>query len=197
MSDKDKPTDAAPAKPKGKLKKLMLPLVAVLVLGGGGAAAGYFLGMGSSADTAHADPDAPQLVPKSGDHAESAESGKAEDGKPEPAHAIDKSRFEATYYPVETPFTSNLKDSDAFVQVSLGVSTYYDARVTDAVKAHEMALRSAILLRLSEQDELVLATPQGKAMLQKDLTQVVNQVLRERTGFGGIDNVYFTAFVVQ
>jgi flagellar protein FliL len=53
------------------------------------------------------------------------------------------------------------------------------------------------LLTLSEQDGLVLATPQGKQALQKQLSKSINRVLREKEGFGGIDSVYFTNLVVQ
>jgi flagellar FliL protein len=58
-------------------------------------------------------------------------------------------------------------------------------------------IRSAILLTLSEQDGAVLSTPQGKHALQKQLARSINRVLREKEGFGGIDNVYFTNLVVQ
>jgi len=34
-------------------------------------------------------------------------------------------------------------------------------------------------------------------MLQRDLTQAINDVLRQKEGFGGIDNVYFTNLVIQ
>ncbi|WP_333917165.1 flagellar basal body-associated FliL family protein [Sphingomonas sp. LR60] len=40
-------------------------------------------------------------------------------------------------------------------------------------------------------------TGPGKAQLQKRLVATINQVLREKEGFGGISNVYFTTFVVQ
>jgi flagellar FliL protein len=50
---------------------------------------------------------------------------------------------------------------------------------------------------LSDQQAEVLATPAGKQMLQRRLTQAINGVLREKEGFGGIDNVYFNNLVVQ
>ena len=60
-----------------------------------------------------------------------------------------------------------------------------------------MPIRSAILMVLSQQDSFTISTPEGKLKLQKDLKQAINDVLRQRTGFGGIDNVYFTSMVVQ
>jgi flagellar protein FliL len=58
-------------------------------------------------------------------------------------------------------------------------------------------LRSAILLVLSEQVAPVLSTPQGKHQLRRQLTKAINDVLREKEGFGGIDSVYFTNLVIQ
>lgn len=198
MSDKAKAEK--PAK-KGKLKIILLAVVGLLVIGGGGAAAGFFLA-GSSAGAHAPAPDVPQLVPREGAEADGdataqggnhGEAASAAGGEAR----VDPTRFTATYHSIEAPFTSNLAESDAFVQMAIGVSTYYDARVIDAVKAHEPAIRSAVLMQLAAADESLVASPSGRQQLQRDLTRVINQVLRERTGFGGIDNVYFTSFVVQ
>ena len=35
------------------------------------------------------------------------------------------------------------------------------------------------------------------APLQRQLTAAINDVLRDKEGFGGIDNVYFTSLVIQ
>ena len=209
MSDKPKPEKPAKG---GKLKTILFALVGLLVIGGGGAAAGYFIA-GSGAAAAHApDPDVPQLVPRAGADGAAhvappagpagapagpagsqAAAGAPAGGEPR----IDTSQYTATYHTIETPFTSNLNESDAFVQMSLGVATYYDSRVIENVVAHEPAIRSAVLMQLAAADEVMLASPQGRQQLQRDLTRAINATLRERTGFGGIDNIYFTSFVVQ
>lgn len=196
MSDK---TKAEKPPKKGKLKMILLGLVGLLVIGGGGAAAGFFIA-GQSAGAHAPDPDMPQLVPREGAEDEGAPPAPPGNGESRAGGGearIDPTRYTATYHSIEAPFTSNLADSAAFVQLSIGVSTYYDTRVIDAVKAHEPAIRSAVLMQLSAADEAIVATPAGREQLQRDLTQVINRVLRERTGFGGIDNVYFTSFVVQ
>lgn len=205
MSDKPKPEKPAKG---GKLKMILVAVVGLLVIGGGGAAAGYFIA-GSDAAAAHApDPDVPQLVPRAGAEgaahaappagpADSAGSRAAAGAPAGGEPRIDTSQYTATYHTIETPFTSNLNESDAFVQMSLGVATYYDSRVIENVVAHEPAIRSAVLMQLAAADEVMLASPQGRQQLQRDLTRAINATLRERTGFGGIDNIYFTSFVVQ
>lgn len=107
------------------------------------------------------------------------------------------SEYHATYFQMPAPYTSNLADTDSLVQVAVAISTYYDARVTDALKTHELALRSAILMLLSQQSGMELSTPEGKVALQQRLTALINKILREKTGYSGVDNVYFTNFIIQ
>ena len=59
------------------------------------------------------------------------------------------------------------------------------------------AIRSTILMVLSQQDSFTISTPEGKLKLQQELKGAINATLKQRTGFGGIDNVYFTSLVVQ
>ena len=194
--------DKAPKK-KGKSRKTVLLIGLVLILGGAGAAGGFFAA-GMLGGTAHAeteDPNKPKLVLK-GDGAESA----AEGEKAEPVIGTvdgngsspkDAANYQATYYQIEAPFTSNLKDSGSFAQISLAIATYYDSRLLENIKQHEIAVRSAVLMRIADQDEMELSTPQGKEALQKELKAAINKILLEKTGFGGVDNVYFTNFVIQ
>jgi flagellar FliL protein len=58
-------------------------------------------------------------------------------------------------------------------------------------------VRSAILLMLAQEQEINLSTPQGKEQLQAKLVKIINGVLKEKTGYSGVDNVYFTNFVIQ
>lgn len=191
MSEEEKEAPK-PKKKGGKMKKLMLFLVAMVVIGGGGIGAGlwatqagYF---GQQANAKPVDPNMPQLVAREGVKAAATI---AKGKRPDPR------LYQASYYPIEETFTSNLRDGSEMIQVSIGVSTYYDEKVTEAVALHEMAVRSSILLTLSNQDALGISTPGGKLVLKKDLKRAINEVLDAKEGFGGIDDVYFTSFVIQ
>ncbi len=188
MSDKE----ATPPKKGGKGKKMALLAGGALLLGGGGAGAAIYAG-GLGGASQPKGPDRPKLVPRDG----VSESDAARYYSPTGDKRVDPAKFEATYYTMKDSFTSNLKDGESFVQVGLGVSTYYDERVVEAVQRHEMALRSAVLLTLADQDSLTLSTPQGKEALKDALRKSVNDVLKKKEGFGGIDDVEFTSFVVQ
>jgi flagellar FliL protein len=184
-------TEAAP-KPKKKKGKLVRLLAVGVVLGGVGGGAFYAAGAGliPGMGGGHAvDPNRPQLVPRDG----VTPSNFAMKGE----RPAEPGQFKASYYPLKDAFTSNLRGTEGFVQVGLGVSTYYDDRVLQNVALHEMAVRSAVLLTLADQDPVRIATADGKAELKTKLTAAVNDVLKAKAGFGGIDDVYFTSFVMQ
>jgi flagellar FliL protein len=183
----------APRKKSGKLKKIAMAAILLAGTVGGalyaqGAGLISIPGMGGG-HAAEEDPNQPQLVPRDGEHPTSFEVVGA--------RPVQADKFQVSYYPIEEKFTSNLRDDGGFIQIGLGVSTYYDERVLQNLERHEMAVRSAVLMQLADQDPLVIATPKGKLALKARLARAVNDVLEEKEGFGGIDDVYFTGFVMQ
>lgn len=134
------------------------------------------------------DPNRPQLVDREGGTGFPSKSSEG---------PVDPLQYAASYYSIEKEFTSNLNDSESFVQVGLGVSSYYDERVFTNLQRHEMAVRSSVLLTLAGQDPSKLSSTSGKLALQQELKKAINDVLRAKEGFGGIDGVYFTSFVMQ
>ncbi len=192
------------AKKGGKGKKMLLLGLGGVLLIGGGVGAGVYAGGGlggggASAQKPAVDPNQPQLVLKGQGVAEGgAEGGEGAEGGPGPSLAGGGGeKYESTYFQIEKEFTSNLKDSPRFVQIGLGIVTHYDNRVIDNLRRHEIPVRSAVLLTLSGTDETTVFTPEGKAQLQKALTKAINDVLKQKEGFGGIADVYFTNFIVQ
>lgn len=197
----------APKKKKGGMMKIVLLVVGVLVLVGGGVAGGLYAMqsglIGGGAHAAEPTYDKPKLVPKSEEKRVSAaggEGGHGEGGGSASSHGpmgAGGDKFASTYYTMEKEFTSNLKDSVHFVQVGIAISTPYDERVIESLKTHEIAVRSAILLALGDATEDQVFTVQGKRALQIHLAHAINAVLKQKEGFGGVGNVYFTNFVVQ
>jgi flagellar FliL protein len=208
MSDQTETADVP--KKKGKMKKLLVIAGGLIVLVGGGVGAGLYASqsglIGGGNPAAAEGVDTPKLVPKSeekraGAGAEGAEAAEGEakashEGLPTPKGA-GGDKYASNYFTMEKEFTSNLKESTHFIQVGIAVSTPYDERVIENLKTHEIAVRSAVLLALGETDEELVFTSEGKAMLQKRLAGSINGVLKQKEGFGGISNVYFTNFVVQ
>lgn len=221
MSDEKKPAAAAK---KGGKGKLIILIVVAMIVGGAGAAGGLYAGgfFSKGEEKPKEDPNKPVLVLKGEDpqavaeahggaaaggegHGEGGGGGGGEHASnfhlpkggvdlPTPK---DTQNYQATYFPVSQPFTTNLVDTDSFAQITIAVSTYYDARVIQAMTTHEMAIRSAILMMLAQEQQSVLSTPAGKEQLQAKLVKVINTVLKQKTGYSGVDNVYFTNFVIQ
>jgi len=185
------PAEDAPKKKKKGFGRLLMLLSLGVVLGGGGLGAALYASGWLASGGAHVDQ--PHLVPRddAGSEAVAAATEKAKSGKADP-HV-----FQASYHEMDKPFTSNLRGGQAFVQIGVGMSTYYDKRVLERLKKHDMAVRSAILMTLSEQDPLVLASGDGKEKLRQSLKKAVNDVLTIKEGFGGIEEVFFTSFVTQ
>ena len=196
MSEKqDKPA-------KGKGKGLVIKAVGALALlgaGGGGTFAMVQSGLlGGEGETAKKEKDVPKLIRKGEEDpyappaAEGAEGEGAADVEGEGGSA-----YRTIYYSFADDFTSNLRNSDSLVQVSLATSTRRDGRVVMWVKKHELAIRSELLAVLADTPEEDVSTIVGKARLQARLTAAINRVLTRTEGFGGIDAVYFKSLVVQ
>lgn len=189
----------------GKSKKMLLIGVGATLLTAGGAAGGVYLTGGVTGKESKEDPHRPKLVERSEEPAEPPAEG--EEGKvplkegsvsvKNDREKVDPKKFEVTYIALEQSFTANLADGSGFVQLGISLATYYDSKVVQNIERQAVPIRSAVLMVLSQQDAAVLSTPQGKQLLQRDLTDAINQVLREKESFGGIDNVYFTNLVIQ
>jgi flagellar FliL protein len=105
--------------------------------------------------------------------------------------------FATTYYEFPGNFTTNLKGSKKFLQVSIGVSTQYDEQVMANVDSHQLALRSEILGIISEFAAEDVSNREGKKLLADKLKDGINEILEGVEGFGGVENVHFTSFVLQ
>jgi flagellar FliL protein len=196
MSDE---TKADTPKKKGKGKLIILMLVAVLLVGGGTVGGLWAAGMLGGAKAAV--PVGPKLVPKDEQKRASADGkegeGAATSGGMKPPSGSGGDKYASNYYTMDKDFTSNLRDSPHYVQIGIAVSTPYDDSVIENLKTNEIAVRSAVLMALGDATEEEVTTGDGKKQLAQRLVQAINATLKQKEGFGGISNVYFTNFVVQ
>ena len=113
------------------------------------------------------------------------------------SEAVSERLVSETGHDMFCPGTTNLADGSGFLQVGISLSTFYDGKVISNIKRQQVPIRSAVLMVLAEQDPALLSTSQGKQRLQRQLTAAIHDVLRDKEGFGGVDNVYFTSLVIQ
>lgn len=205
MSKKTEKKEPQEEKPKSGFKKLLMISVSSLTLVGTGVGGGFYYSNIMAESGPKQDPNRPKLV-KRGDNPPPEEAGDDDKEAPlkegsvyvESEHIeVDPAKYEVTYYKLPQNFTANLGEGANFVQLGVSLATYYDGKVIMNIKRQMVPLRSAILLVLSEQSPEELATSSGKKKLQKKLTDAINEVLRQKEGFGGIDDVYFTNLVIQ
>ena len=146
----DKTPAAAPAKEKASNKKLIVigAIVALLVVVGG-AAAWFMLGR---------------------------HSGEEEDGAPAPRKAA-AAKVAPTFMPIEN-MVVNLADpgGDRFAQIGITLELE-DTKTGEQVKQYLPAIRSAILLLVSQRTAEELLTREGKEKLATDILREVSRPL--------------------
>jgi flagellar FliL protein len=205
-------------KKKGPLVKIILIVVAVLLLiglsvGGTLLATGFFNKKPKEAVDAqldklegHGDGHAP-AADGHGAPAADAHAAPAADSHGKPAAEPEAKelaspegeaeRWKFNYYAFEKPLLSNVASSRKVMQVTLTIMTHYDERVIKNLKTHELALRAGILDVMRQKTEADLLRPDFRKALAEDLRLVINSLLEKYEGFGGIEEVMFTEFVVQ
>ncbi len=212
-------------KKKGPLVKIIVMVLVVLILIGGSVAGtlfatGFFSkknkaeaaidaqldkldaaeGHGAAAD-GHGAPADGHDAPKADSHGAPADSH----GKPgaEPptkelvANDADNQRWKFNYYTLEKPLLSNLTGSRKVMQVQVTIMTHYDDRVIKNIKTHELPIRAAMLDVMRLNTEADINQADFRKALAENLRLTINSLLEKYEGFGGVEEVSFTEFVVQ
>ena len=160
---------AAPVKAKSKKLIVIGAVLALLVIVGAGAA--WFL-----ASRSHAEED---------------------DGSAPPPKEVAK--VAPTFLPLEN-MVVNLADpgGDRFAQIGITLELE-DAKTAEQVKQYLPAIRSAILLLVSQHTAEELLTREGKEGLAADIRNLINKILEPsaKPGEGPVKDILFTSFIIQ
>ncbi|AGI68505.1 FliL-like flagellar basal body-associated protein [Octadecabacter antarcticus 307] len=105
--------------------------------------------------------------------------------------------FQTLYYEIPGTMTTNLKDSRRFLQIGVGISTQYDEVILQNVEANLLAIKAAILATLSDYGEADVVGREARNALSEDLKATINAELEALEGFGGVEGVLLTSFVMQ
>ncbi|MDX1656354.1 MAG: flagellar basal body-associated FliL family protein [Candidatus Competibacteraceae bacterium] len=175
MAKKDEKQESQQKKGSSMVKILALGLGGALMLGGGAAAGLYFTGMldgllGNA--TAVAAEGAPQA----------------------PSVPLDP----AEYLPLDPPFVVNFDDQGMlrYLQVSVSVMAR-DGEVIKAVRNHNPRIRNDLIVLLGGQDFATLSSAEGKERLRVAALEKVQEIIQGEIGRQGVEQVYFTNFVMQ
>jgi flagellar protein FliL len=124
--------------------------------------------------------------------------------KPEPKPAADEHKAEgssgkpAQYFSFDPPLVVNFDDTQAvrFLQLQIDVMAR-DEKVIEAVKANSPAIRNNLLMLMNNRDYKTLMTREGKEALRAECLKEVQKILKKETGSPGVEDLYFSSFVVQ
>jgi flagellar FliL protein len=98
---------------------------------------------------------------------------------------------------LEKPLLSNLTGSRKVMQVQVTIMTHYDDRVIKNIKTHELPIRAAMLDVMRLNTEADINQADFRKALAENLRLTINSLLEKYEGFGGVEEVSFTEFVVQ
>lgn len=184
--DLDLDIDGAEEKPKSGSKKMIIIIALVVVLLSVSAAATLVLTgvLGGDDEAVAEETDGKAKPPKAGEK-------KAKGKKKEPKAPL-------SYVPLDPPFVVNFSgDTDVrFLQITVEAGTR-DPEVVEQIKEHRPAIRNNLVFLFKAQDPVALDTREGMEQLRKDTLAAVQEVLKAETGNPGVENVYFTSFVMQ
>ena len=183
-------------------------IVGGVVLVGLGLGVGYMIFGGTPSNPSA---EVEQIIERSNPQAQPAEESETEEElaaegeggeesvgpKKMPRLSPDEPVFLTTYYEFPGNLTTNLRGSRKFIQLGIAVSTQYDDAVMDNVDAHQLALRSEILTAMSAFSEEAVDGIQGRTNLSIAIRDAINTKLEQLEGFGGIEGVHFSNFVIQ
>ena len=196
--------EGAEQKPKSKLIPIILGAVGLIVLVAGTMLATlYFTGFFKpkpptlTAEERIAlglDPE----VDAAGKDGKGKDGKDGKDGKPEKLKKSPQAeRFDFNYFKMENEFLVNVTGSKKVMSIQVAVMTRYDQKVIDNLKKHEFALRSVMMDVMRQSQDADINKPEFRVDLAKKLRDAMNALLEKFEEFGGVEDVFFTSFIVQ
>jgi flagellar FliL protein len=105
--------------------------------------------------------------------------------------------FQTLYFEFPGTLTTNLQGSRRFLQIGIGISTQYDNEILTNVEAHMPAVKAALLVTLSDYTEEDVVGSDARKALAEDLKNTINAEMERLEGFGGVEGVHLTSYIMQ
>jgi len=188
------------------LKIILIVLGLLILLSAAAGSALYLTGFFDAKDAAKAQENLAQMegsdpaaapAPAGAAAGPDAAGGKAAEPQRVTKSAPQLTRFEYRYLELERELLANMTGSRKVMQVQIALMTRYDDRVFNNVRKHEFALRSVALDVMRQTTDADLERPDFREKLAERIRESINATLEKFEDFGGVEEVYFTSFVVQ
>ncbi len=173
---------ASAEKPKGNLLKIIIiVLSSLLVVGGSVVATLYFAGVFPASEEVSSDDEA-------SDKGSSKSKKERKNEEQEPA----------IYFIFENAFVVNFIDKNQirYLQINVEVMSR-DQSVIDSIEAHLPKIKNNFLVLFSDLDFDMITNAAGKQKLRDLALEELRKILKDETGNGDVEALYFTGFVMQ
>lgn len=100
------------------------------------------------------------------------------------------------YFQISPSLVANLNNGGRYVRCDVQLMTHDEAYL-EILRLHAPAIRHTLLLLLADQDGNKIKTPGGKEGLRKQALSQINRLLKDVSGKGGVESLFFTTFLVQ
>lgn len=103
-----------------------------------------------------------------------------------------------TYFAMDPPMVVSFEDENAirFLQVTVEIMSR-DEEAIQAFQTHTPLIRNNLLMLMGGKSVSELTSRDGKEALRQESLVEVRSILEANTGKPGIEDLYFTSFVVQ
>lgn len=113
-----------------------------------------------------------------------------------PSKKSEPPRLENSYLQIDKELIATLKGSRRVMVIQVALMTHYDATVFDNVKKNEFAIRRSLLALMENTTEYEILESDFRNRLAEKMKIAMNEILEKNEGFGGVEDVFFTSFVV-
>jgi flagellar FliL protein len=100
------------------------------------------------------------------------------------------------YFQLKPSLVTNLSSGGRYVRCDIQLMTHNEAYLK-TLRLHSPAIRHTLLLLLADQDGNRIKTTGGKESLRKAALSQINRLLKEQSGKGAVESLFFTTFFVQ
>lgn len=102
------------------------------------------------------------------------------------------------YLALDPPMVVSFEDQDAirFLQVTVEVMAREEEAI-QAVNTHLPLIRNNLLMLMGGKSVTELTNTEGKESLRQEALKEIRSILQRNTGEPGVEDLYFTTFVVQ
>ncbi len=123
------------------------------------------------------------------------------DAESEPAEQSEEEsalESEQLYYPMQQSLIVNFPKGSAASLIQVSVTILVNgAETVEEIKKHEPMIRNNLLMKISAKGASKLKETEGKEELRTEMLQEVSQVMQQMTNKNKVENIFFTAFVMQ